>query len=217
MKWYDKQKQIFADKNSNSNSFQTPKEEAYNEEVEESAVFTEIVDDNHSNNTITEEPVFANVQTSNVISAQTAPVFEATTISKGTLLRGNVETDGDLIIRGNIIGDVVCNTNLSVYGTIEGMITCNNAYFDDARIHGDVGCSGSLELTESSVIHGNVEANEMLNGGRIKGDAVISEGARFTQKSAILGNVNANDIEIERGAVIQGNIQIRQEVYFDED
>lgn len=93
---------------------------------------------------------------------------DKTTISKGTVINGNVEADGDLIIRGHIKGDVLCNANLSVYGVIEGTISCTNAFFDNALIMGDIGCSGNMEISESSTINGNIEAYNLLNGGRIK-------------------------------------------------
>jgi len=35
--------------------------------------------------------------------------------------------------------------------------------------------------------------------------------------SAIVGDMNANAIQVDRGAVIQGSITIRQDVYFNEN
>lgn len=142
---------------------------------------------------------------------------QATTISKSTVINGNIETDGDLLIHGHVKGDILCNANLSIYGIVEGTISCSNAYLDNAIVVGDIGCGGNMQITESSTIDGNVEAYELLNGGRIKGNAMVSESVRFLSTSAIVGDVNANDIEVERGAVIQGNIVIRQEVYFNEN
>ena len=122
-----------------------------------------------------------------------------------------------MIIQGHVKGDILCNANLSVYGIVEGTISCSNAYLDNAIVVGDIGCGGNMQVSESSTINGNVEAYELLNGGRIKGNAMVSEGVRFLSTSAIVGDISANDIQVERGAVIQGNIIIRQEIYFNEN
>lgn len=142
---------------------------------------------------------------------------DTTTISKSTVIHGNIEADGDLVIQGHVQGDILCNANLSIYGIVEGTISCNNAYLDNAIVVGDIGCGGNMQVSESSTINGNVEAYELLNGGRIKGNAMVSEGVKFLSTSAIVGDVSANDIQVKRGAVIQGNIIIRQEVYFNEN
>lgn len=242
MKWYDRQKQLYAQKkqeeeveqNTYTSTYTQPQDVAveqkdnvtdeveYQEENEEPVM-------NEERNTYEDE--YKNQQVDDIMDEltdayQTAPESstinpvlseDATTLSKGTLITGNIETDGDLIIHGHIKGDIICNSNLSVFGVIEGTINCYNAYFDNAIIIGDTLCSGNLQISESSTLTGNVEAYELLNGGRIKGNAVVGEGVRFLSTSAIVGDVSANDIEIERGAVIQGNVTIRQEVYFEEN
>lgn len=154
------------------------------------------------------EPMFANS------GMPTNAAYETTTISKGSILTGNIETDGDLIIRGHVKGDIICNANLSVFGVVEGIINCNNAYLEDAIVVGDIGCSGNLQITQSSTVDGNIEAYELLNGGHIKGNAVVAEGIRFSSTSVIVGDISANDLQVDRGAVIQGNVVIRQEIYF---
>lgn len=240
MKWYERQKQMYSQQ---KNQTQEPQPQYDQPEVEQPIesestyesvayenvkpsfdnaqdIYEDVVDDVAMNQPY--EPEYRNEHVREM-RAQTFTSFqdtsrhsmehEATTISKGTVLHGNIESEGDLIIHGHVKGDIICNSNLSVYGTVEGIINCNNAYFDQAIIVGDVGCSGNLELTQSSTVDGNVEAYELLNGGRIKGDAMISEHVRFTSTSAIVGNVSANDIQVDRGAVIQGKVTIRQEVY----
>lgn len=223
MKWYDKQKQLYAAKNESErqepepvrydnyketpvDTYQKPQEDPRLDEAVDAAM--NAYSENNFDNSYVETPAPK--------AAMMVQVDDnATTISRGTLINGNIETEGDLIIHGHVKGDIICNSTLTIFGVVEGTLNCMNAYFDHATIIGDIGCSGNLELSESSVVHGDVEAYQMLNGGRIKGNANIAEGVKFSATSAIVGNVSANDIEIERGAVIQGEIDIRQEVYFE--
>lgn len=229
MKWYDRQKQLYAQK---SNEHQAPQETSYSpaeepvmddiqttyeeqtsyqeaSQYEEDTQLDEMMDETLQDYDNQDEVDDFSTMTPLVQSE------DATTIAKGTILTGNIESDEDLIIHGHIKGDIICNANLSIFGVVEGTINCNNAYFDNALIAGDVGCSGGLQLTQSSTVHGNVEAYDLLNGGHIKGNVVVEESIKFTTTSAIVGDVVANDIEVERGAVIQGNVTIRQEVYFE--
>lgn len=239
MKWYERQKQLYAQKNEPEQP--SPSQEdvyasAYEEpEVQASAyeeanIQEEIQEERYEQPVDAYEEAFDNNQfdemmgdsgyyeePSRFANPQVPPMQEdvATTISKGTILHGNIETDGDLIIQGHVKGDIICNANLSIFGVVEGTINCNNAYFDNAVLVGDIGCSGNMQLSESTTIDGNVEAYEILNGGRIKGNVTVAEGIHFLATSAIVGDVSAGNIEIERGAVLQGNVTIRQEVYFE--
>jgi len=240
MKWYERQKQIYAQKNQPDPYTQPKKDAAAYEEQE--PIQTQDVnetqepqDANHANaydemlNENGNPDAFEQPEEMYRQEAETynEPPFrslhmaqheeDATTISKSTSIIGNIETDGDLIIKGHVKGDILCNASLSVYGVVEGTISCNNAYLDNAMVIGDIGCSGNMQVTQSSTVNGNVEAYELLNGGRIKGNAAVTQSIRFLATSAIVGNISANDIQVERGAIIQGNVTIRQEVYFNEN
>lgn len=242
MKWYERQKQLYAQKNEPEQPSQ-PQEDAftssYVEPEAQEPVYEEEMLAEDMQEEIYEQPIdesayeeadFENHQFDEMMgdneyyeenahyaNTQVPPIqdYQATTISKGTMLQGNIETDGDLVIQGHVKGDIICNANLSIFGVVEGTINCNNAYFDNAVLVGDIGCSGNMQLSESTTIHGNVEAYEILNGGRIKGNLTVAEGVHFLATSAIVGDVSASNIEIERGAVLQGNVTIRQEIYFE--
>ena len=238
MKWYERQKQLYAQKNQpetpippqETNTVEDDMEAAYREDAYMQEAYNtmhtedvmpepEINDSQYNQQNINSQDYQQDYQNDYYTdSFQTVNHSETdkTTISKGTVINGNVEADGDLIIRGHIKGDVLCNANLSVYGVIEGTISCTNAFFYNAFIMGDIGCSGNMEISETSTIDGNIEAYNLLNGGRIKGNATVTEAVHFLSTSAIVGDMNANAIQVDRGAVIQGNVTIRQDVYFNE-
>lgn len=234
MKWYERQKQQYAQKNQPQTPIQ-PQDTDYTENEMDTAYREDEFMQEQTVNTQNEDSLQKQEYESSQYNDQEMQEYEnddyyadsfqtvnptemdATTISKGTLINGNVEADGDLIIYGHIKGDVLCNANLSVYGVVEGTISCTNAFFDNAMIKGDIGCSGNMEITESSTIDGNIEAYNLLNGGRIKGNATVTEAVHFLSNSAIVGDMNANAIQVDRGAVIQGSVTIRQDVYFNEN
>lgn len=141
--------------------------------------------------------------------------FEPTVIGKGARVVGTIEVSGDLIIQGEVQGDVSCQNKLTIAGVIEGNISACDIDLDNAILNGDLTCSGDLHLSESATISGNCEAMNVVCGGRIKGDVVAAESATFEEKAALVGNLSARDIEIQKGAVLQGSVNIRQDVYFD--
>ncbi len=245
MKWYERQKQLFSQKKEPDTPSQ-PQNSIYQENPYDKAKANEPYDTQPLQQPYEEVPVQEQPSYEEPMNQQNGyqeadlqePVYdtysqqesyqnpryqntsnepkETTTISQGTMINGNVEADGDLVIRGHVRGDVLCNANLSIYGVVEGIINCNNAYLENATVIGDIGCSGNMELTESSTIDGNVEAYELLNGGRIKGNATVGEAVHFTATSAIVGDISAVHIEVDRGAIIQGNVLVRQDIYFDQ-
>lgn len=143
--------------------------------------------------------------------------LEPTIISKGTKITGTIEVPGDLIVQGEVQGDITCQAKLSVNGVIDGSINSNDLELHDAIILGNVTCEGNFHLSESATVNGDCKATNLICGGRIKGNVEVIESAAFEEKAALVGDLSAGDIEIQKGAVLQGKVDIRQDVYFDVD
>ncbi|MCB9231123.1 MAG: polymer-forming cytoskeletal protein [Bacteroidia bacterium] len=86
------------------------------------------------------------------------------TISKGTVIVGNITTKGDIRVEGKIIGTVTCNSKLVIgeNGYVEGNVDARNA-----NISGEV--KGTVVIRELLQLH---------EKGRIVGDI-------YTQKLAV--------------------------------
>lgn len=148
---------------------------------------------------------------------QQQETFEPTIIGKGTKITGTVEVSGDLIIQGEVEGDITCQNRISVTGIVDGNINTCDINLDNALVTGDISCTGDLHLSETATVTGNCEAMNVTCGGRIKGDVNAAESAAFEEKAALVGNLSARDIEIQKGAVLQGSVNIRQDVYFENE
>ncbi len=143
--------------------------------------------------------------------------FEPTVIGKGARIVGTLEVAGDLEIQGEVQGDITCQNKITVTGVVDGNITTCDVDLDNAIVTGDINCTGDLHLSTSATVAGNCEAMNVVCGGRIKGDVNAAESATFEEKAALVGNLTARDIEIQKGAVLQGSVNIRQDIYFDTD
>lgn len=141
-------------------------------------------------------------------------VTNITTIHKQTVLNGDVTLHDDLVLYGAIKGNIISDKNVTIYGNVEGTITCHNAILDSAEIKGDITCDGQIQLSESTIVQGNVVASTLRCGGKIRGNVTISDSVHFQSTAVIIGDVICDDMEIERGAFLQGSVKITKSIDF---
>jgi cytoskeletal protein CcmA (bactofilin family) len=93
------------------------------------------------------------------------------TISKGTVIVGNINAEGDLRIEGKVIGTLVCNSKLIISGTgyVEGSIDARNATIE-GEIKGNVVTRELLSVDKTGKIYGDIFTQKL----------VVQMGATFT-------------------------------------
>lgn len=113
-------------------------------------------------------------------------------IGKGTVIEGNVQAEGDLVVEGIVRGDVTTKTKL-VVGTlaiIEGNILAQHAEIA-GRVQGTVKALGLLVINSSGTILGDV----------ITKDLNVESGSSFLGRLQVGGNISSTPIEISKAAV----------------
>lgn len=85
-----------------------------------------------------------------------------TIISADALIKGDIESIGDIRIDGKLIGNVVCKSKLIIgpKGIVEGDISGNNADIQGA-VKGKIKMSGQLNLQGKSIITGDINASKL--------------------------------------------------------
>ncbi|MEG0290661.1 MAG: polymer-forming cytoskeletal protein, partial [Erysipelotrichaceae bacterium] len=53
---------------------------------------------------------------------------EATVITKGVNIQGNINSDEDIILYGKVKGNLTSKLDVKIYGELEGNVTCVNCY-----------------------------------------------------------------------------------------
>ncbi len=93
------------------------------------------------------------------------------TISKGTVIVGNINAEGDLRVEGKIIGTLVCNSKLIISNTgyVEGSIDARNATVE-GEIKGNVVTRELLSVDKTGKIYGDIFTQKL----------VVQMGATFT-------------------------------------
>lgn len=96
-----------------------------------------------------------------------------TSIARGAILTGDLETTGTIRIEGKIFGNVVSKSKTSVGGTgyVEGNILAQNAEIA-GEIKGTVKVVEVLTLKATAIIHGDI----------LCGNFVVEPGAKFIGK-----------------------------------
>lgn len=220
MKWYDKNKSTFGD---NENDTQGTNETV---ETKEETTAPEAMTLNTDNDefvgavdTITIEPNVeetgndsAFIDVVNTVSQGEVIARNTTTIQEESTINGDITTGDDLIIYGKILGNVTSSSNVTVYGNIEGTILCENAVLNNATINGDIDCKGKMDVSEQTIIHGNVKADILMSGGKIKGNIDANDTLCFTATAVTIGDIKCKEFQVEQGACIQGNVTITKHI-----
>lgn len=100
------------------------------------------------------------------------------TLTAGTSVTGNITTDTDFRLDGQVTGDVVCKGKIVVgpKAVVVGNVTADNAEIQ-GEIQGNLTIAEKLFLKASAVIKGDIatrsleiEPNARLNGTCVMGD-----------------------------------------------
>ncbi|MGN0350458.1 MAG: polymer-forming cytoskeletal protein [Roseburia sp.] len=154
------------------------------------------------NRIMSETPVNA---ANNVAPQPNAPVSdEVSVITEGTVIRGDISSNGSLDIRGEIEGNVACNGKLVVTGTVNGNSNSSEFFADAAKIEGEVVSTGTVKIGLGSVIIGNVTSTSAVIAGAIKGDIDVQGPVVVDTSAVVMGNIKSRSVQINNGAVIEG-------------
>ncbi len=95
---------------------------------------------------------------------------------QGTVLNGDITTEGDIRIDGRVNGSVTSRAKAVVgaTGVIEGDIICLNAYID-GRVKGNIEVSELLILSKTAQVEGDIKIKKL----------VVEEGARFSGRCSM--------------------------------
>jgi cytoskeletal protein CcmA (bactofilin family) len=146
----------------------------------------------------TARPVMNNVVNSGTVAEETS------VITAGTVLTGDITSDGSFDIQGTINGNVTCNGKLVVTGAINGNSAASEIFADVAKIEGEVVSSGTVKIGAGSVIIGNISAASAVIAGAIKGDIDVQGPVVVDTSAVVMGNIKSRSVQINNGAVIEG-------------
>ncbi len=152
-----------------------------------------------------EERKMADNTTAPVTNNQSIPVSdEVSVITEGTIIKGDIVSNGSLDVRGQVEGNVGCNGKLVVTGVVNGNSSASEFFADAAKIEGEVVSTGTVKIGLGSVIIGNVTSTSAVIAGAIKGDIDVQGPVVVDTSAVVMGNIKSRSVQINNGAVIEG-------------
>ena len=130
--------------------------------------------------------------------------METAIITSGMAIKGDVNSDGSLDLRGSVTGNITIKGKLEVTGSIEGNSFAEEVFADGAQITGEIHSNGSVKIGEGAVVKGNISATSAVLAGAVKGDIDVQGPVILDSTAIIMGNIKSKSIQINNGAVIEG-------------
>lgn len=154
--------------------------------------------------TIQEERMMADNTATPNLNQETVVSDEVSIITEGTIIKGDIMSNGSLDIRGQIEGNVGCNGKLVVTGVVNGNSNASEFFADAAKVEGEVVSTGTVKIGLGSVIIGNVTSTSAVIAGAIKGDIDVQGPVVVDTSAVVMGNIKSRSVQINNGAVIEG-------------
>jgi cytoskeletal protein CcmA (bactofilin family) len=137
-------------------------------------------------------------------SNKTVDAGSETVIGNGCVINGDISTEGNVYVNGEIKGKLICKMNAEINGgCVEGDIHAGKLLISNAKITSDVFCD-NLNLLKDAKINGTITAEDMcmieknsVCVGDIKAKTIVVNGA-------IKGDITADTVTVN--GIVQGNI-----------
>ena len=96
------------------------------------------------------------------------------------------------------------DTLIGSTATLDGDFSADGRVRIDGKINGDVRINGDLIMGETSLILGNVTANNIDSAGTIEGNAYCKKQLRLASTAKIIGDIQVEGLTIEEGGQFHG-------------
>jgi cytoskeletal protein CcmA (bactofilin family) len=100
-----------------------------------------------------------------------------TNINPGTLIEGNINSDGDIRLDGNMKGNLITKSKVVIgpQGSIDGNIDCESADIF-GKVNGDIHVKELLFMKNTSTIDGDIFTTKLVveNGAKFNGSCVMN-------------------------------------------
>lgn len=129
---------------------------------------------------------------------------ESAVITKGTSIKGDIDSNGSMEIIGTVTGNVSCSGKLVITGKVVGNSRASEIFADSAKIEGEVISEGTVKIAAGSVIIGNVTATSAVIAGAVNGNIDVKGPVIIDSSAVVMGDIKSRSVQINNGAVIEG-------------
>ena len=130
-------------------------------------------------------------------------------IAAGTIVHGDVKTQGHIAVVGVVEGNIVAAGNVMLTGVVKGNIECNNIIIDGTDYSQCIRAKGSVSVKPGTTITGPIFCKHISISGTVIGSIKAQGNVGLTKDASIKGDITSSILAVEPGAKISGNLQVR--------
>lgn len=135
-----------------------------------------------------------------------------TRITNSMVVNGGITSSDNLLIEGQVLGDVTTDADLTASNLIVGNVKANNMSFNSARIKGNINTDGALAVGDSTIVIGNIDADALKISGKVQGNITAKQYILLTNTALIVGDITAAVVTTQAGSRINGTITSTSQV-----
>src|ERR1700690_4525113 len=102
----------------------------------------------------------------------------------------------------------VTPTFIGAESVIVGNIRGTGQFVVSGEVHGDGELDGGLNLSVTGSWHGHIQARQAIIAGKIVGGLKVEDKLEIGHTAVIRGRVSARTVEIAKGAIVEGDIDV---------
>ena len=136
-------------------------------------------------------------------------------IADDMIVMGDIISKSSVEISGGVDGSITAMDRVVVAGGVNGDIIAgsdailnNNSTNEATEVRGSITAQGNIIIDEKCVVLGNISAQGAVIKGSVLGDADIKGKLTLCSRARVKGNITAKEIEVETGALIEGNCML---------
>ena len=146
-------------------------------------------------------------------TAETGPSI-LSIISKDMHMKGNCETDGQLLIEGKISGNVIARgVEVAPSGSVRGDVIAaekaapDQVFIIDGLVTGAVHAA-QVEVRRGGKVKGGIVADEAIIYGQVHGGILARKRLALEETAEVEGDVDARRLALKEGGQVNGTIRM---------
>lgn len=132
-------------------------------------------------------------------------------VSRNTVFKGNINSQDNIEIFGEVEGDVTTTAVVKIYGKVNGNVTCGIMVGNNAHVEGNIVSEKSVVLGNSTSVHGNINAGAVTISGQVEGNITATESVCVNSDGAVHGDIETPEMEVCKGAIVFGSVVMKHE------
>lgn len=133
---------------------------------------------------------------------------QTTIISKGTVITGDLKSDGNFEIYGTVSGSINTTGNVKISGKQFGDVQGASIDLSSCMVRGNVTATEDMNIDSDSVIIGDIKTKNLTINGKLQGNILAKNSVVCQSNAIVIGDLTAATVTVNNGSKIQGKMQI---------